>query len=63
MKLTSGSGKVTVFSEKEKAEAPLALVGEHLEARGNFKTAAGTRVLAEVSLNGKPAVAARFTLK
>lgn len=63
MKLTSGSGKVTVFNGNEKTEAPLALVGEKLEARGSFKVGAGAKVLAEVSLNGKPAVAARFTLK
>ena len=43
--------------------APLALVGDKLEAKGDFKVAPGTKVLAEVSLNGKPAVAARFTLK
>lgn len=63
MKLTSGSGKVTVFNGNEKTEAPLALVGEKLEAKGSFKVGAGAKVLAEVSLNGKPAVAARFTLK
>jgi hypothetical protein len=63
MKLTSGTGKVTVFNGAEKTEAPLALVGDKLEAKGNFKVAPGTKVLAEVSLNGKPAVAARFTLK
>jgi len=63
MKLTSGSGKVTVFNGSEKTEASLALAGDKLEAKGTFKVAAGTRVLAEVSLNGKPTVAARFTLK
>jgi hypothetical protein len=63
LKLTSASGKVTVFNGSEKTEAPLALAGDKLEAKGSFKVAAGTRVLAEVSLNGKPAVAARFTLK
>ena len=63
MKVTSGSGKVTVFNGKESQEAPLALVGERLEAKGPFKVAPGTKVLAEVSLNGKPAVSARFTLK
>ena len=63
MKLTSGSGKVTVFNGNEKAEAPLALVGEKLEAKGSFKIAPGTKVLADVAINGKPAVAARFTLK
>jgi len=63
MKLTSGSGKVTVFNGADKTEATLALVGEKLEAKGSFKIAAGTKVLAEVSVNGKAAVAARFTLK
>lgn len=63
MKLSSGTGKVTVFNGKEKTEAPLTLAGDKLEAKGSFKFAAGTKVLAEVSLNGKPAVSARFTLK
>jgi hypothetical protein len=63
MKVTSASGKVTVFNGNEKTEAPLVLAGDKLEAKGSFKVVPGTKVLAEVSLNGKPAVAARFTLK
>lgn len=63
MKLTSASGKVTVFNGNDKTEAPLALVGDKLEAKGSFKLGAGTKVLADVAVNGKPAVAARFTLK
>lgn len=63
LKLTSGTGKVTVFNGNEKMEAPLSLVGDRLEAKGAFKVAAGTKVLADVTLNGKPPVAARFTLK
>ena len=63
MKLTSGSGKVTVFNGNNKTEAPLALVGDKLEAKGSFKVGAGTKVLVEVSLNGKPAASARFALK
>ena len=63
MKLTSATGKVTVFNGNDKTEAPLALVGDKLEAKGAFKVAPGATVLAEVALNGKPAVAARFTLK
>lgn len=62
-KLTSGSGKVTVYNGAESKDAPLTLSGDKLEAKGPFKIAPGTKVLAEVSLNGKPAVAARFTLK
>lgn len=63
MKLTSVTGKVTVFNGNDKPEAPLALAGDKLEAKGSFKVGAGTKVLADVALNGKPAVAARFTLK
>jgi hypothetical protein len=63
MKVTSATGKVTVFNGNEKTEAPVTLVGERLEAKGTFKVAAGTKVLADVAINGKPAVAARFTMK
>lgn len=63
MKLTSATGKVTVFNGSDKTEAPLALAGDKLEAKGSFKVGAGTKVLAEVALNGKPAASARFTLK
>jgi hypothetical protein len=63
MKVTSASGKVTVFNGNDKTEAPLTLVGDKLEAKGSFKIAPGTKVLAEAAVNGKPAVAARFTLK
>ena len=63
MKLTTATGRVTVFNGSDKTEAPLALAGDKLEAKGSFKVGAGTKVLAEVALNGKPAVSARFTLK
>lgn len=63
MKLTSAGGKVTVFNGNDKVEAPLVLVGDLVEAHGNFKVGPGTKVLVEVALNGKPAVAARFALK
>lgn len=63
MKLSSASGKVMVFNGADKSEAPLVLVGDKLEAKGSFKVGAGAKALAELSLNGKPAVAARFTLK
>jgi hypothetical protein len=63
LKLSSASGKVTVFNGNDKTEASLALVGDKLEAKGSFKLGAGTKVLADLTVNGKPAVAARFTLK
>jgi hypothetical protein len=37
MKLTSATGKVTVFNGNDKTEAPLALIGDKLEAKGSFK--------------------------
>ena len=63
MKLASATGHVVVFNGTDQTVAPLALVGDKLEAKGSFKIAAGTKVLADVVLNGKPAVSARFTLK
>ena len=63
MKLTSATGKVTVFNGNDKTEAPLVLAGDKLEAKGSFKVGPGVKVLAEASVNGKPAVSARFTLK
>ena len=43
MKLTSATGKVTVFNGSEKTEAPLALVGDKLEAKGSFKVVPAPR--------------------
>lgn len=63
MKIASATGKVTVFNGNDKTEATLALAGDKLEVKGSFKVGTGTKVLADVALNGKPAVAARFTLK
>ena len=50
MAVTSATRKATVYSGSEKTEAPLALVGGKLEAKGNFKIAAGTKVLVETSV-------------
>ena len=63
LKLTSGSGKVTVYNGNDKTEAPLTLVGDRLEAKGSFKVGAGAKVLVELALNGKPAVSTRFPLQ
>lgn len=63
MKITYATGKVTVFNGNDKVEAPLALSGDKLEAKGTFKVGAGAKVLVELSLNGKPSVSTRITLK
>lgn len=62
MKITSASGKVTVFNGNEKVEAPLALSGDKLEAKGSFKVVAGTKVVVVVLATGKSSTA-RFVLK
>jgi len=40
-KLTSATGKVTVFNGNDKTEAPLALAGDKLEAKGTLHHAPG----------------------
>lgn len=58
------SAKVTLLNGSEKTEVNLAPAGENkLEAKGTFKVDKGTKVVAVVSLQGKPAQSVRFTLK
>ena len=60
---TGMTGKLTVLNGSARSEAELVAAGDKLEAKGSFKVGAGTKVLADVALNGKPAITARFTLK
>lgn len=58
------SAKLTLLSGTEKSEAVLAPAGDgKLEAKGSFKVAAGTKVVALVTLPGKKAANVRFALK
>jgi hypothetical protein len=58
------SGKVTLLNGADKTEATLAPAGDNkLEAKGAFKVAPGTKVVAAVTLAGKPAVNVRFAIK
>ena len=43
MKLSSATGKVTVFNGNDKTEAPLALAGDKLEARAASRSAPAPR--------------------
>jgi hypothetical protein len=61
--IKSGSAKLTMLSGTEKTEVQLPLVGDRLEAKGSFKVGKGTKVVAVVTVNGKPPVTARFELK
>ena len=61
---TGGSASITLMSGAEKATVKLEPAGENrFEAKGTFKVAAGTKVLAAVNLPGKKAQQVRFTLK
>lgn len=58
------SAKVTLLNGGEKTEANLVPAGENkLEAKGNFRVEKGTKVVAVVSLAGKPAQSVRFVVK
>ncbi|GIZ51914.1 hypothetical protein [Noviherbaspirillum aridicola] len=61
---TGATGKATLLNGSEKTEVNLAPAGENrLEAKGTFKVDKGTKVVAVVSLQGKPAQSVRFTVK
>lgn len=58
------SAKLTLLNGTEKSEAVLAPAGEgKLEAKGAFKVAPGTKVVALVTLPGKKAANVRFAVK
>lgn len=55
---------LSLTSGNDKANAKLEPAGENkLEAKGTFKVAPGTRVLATITLEGKKPQQVRFTLK
>lgn len=60
--VSQASAKLTLLSGADKQEVELKPVGNKLEAKGSFKVAANTKVVAVVSLAGKSA-SARFVLK
>lgn len=58
------TAKVTLLNGSDKTEATLASAGENkLEAKGSYKVEKGTKVVAVVTLQGKPAQSVRFTVK
>lgn len=60
--VSKGSAKLTLLAGTDKQEVELKPAGNKLEAKGNFKVAANTKVVAIVSLAGKSSTA-RFVLK
>lgn len=61
--VTNGSAKLTLLSGTDKQEVELKPAGDRLESKGSFKVGAGTKLVAVVTLPGKPSTTARFTLK
>lgn len=58
------SGTLTLLAGKDKANATLVPAGDNrLEAKGTFKVAPGTRVVATINLPGHKPEQVRFTLK
>ena len=61
--VSKASAKLTLLTGAEKQEVELKPAGDKLEATGTFKVGPGTKVVALVSIAGKPAGTVRFALK
>ena len=62
--LDGASAKLTLLNGSEKTEATLSPAGEgKLQAKGSFKVAPGTKVVALVTVPGKKAANVRFAVK
>jgi hypothetical protein len=61
--VSKASAKLTLLNGTEKQEVELKPAGDKLEATGTFKVSPGTKVVAVLTNNGKPAGTARFALK
>ena len=61
--VAKASAKLTLLSGAEKQEVELKPAGDKREATGTFKVGPGTKVVALVTIAGKPAGTVRFALK
>ena len=61
--VSRATAKLTLLSGTEKQEVELKPAGDKLEATGTFKVGPGTKVVALVTIAGKPAGTVRFALK
>ena len=61
--VSKASAKLTLLNGAEKQELQLTPVADSLQAAGSFKVGPGTKVVAVVTMGGKPAGTVRFALK
>ena len=61
--ISKATAKLTLLSGTEKQEVELKPAGDKLEATGTYKVGPGTKVVALVTIAGKPAGTVRFALK
>jgi hypothetical protein len=61
--VSKASARLTLLSGADKQALELKPVGDKLEATGAFKVGPGTKVVALVTIAGKPAGTVRFALK
>lgn len=61
--VSRASAKLTLLTGTEKQEVELKPAGDKLEASGVFKVGPGTKVIALVTIAGKPPGTVRFALK
>ena len=60
----AATGKLTMLTGSQKSEASLMPAGENkLEAKGKFDVKVGTKVIAIITFEGKPATSVRFEIK
>ena len=61
--VAKASAKLTLLAGTDKQDIELKPARDRLEATGSFKTAAGTKAVVVLRMDGKPASTARFTLR
>ena len=61
--VAKASAKLTLLAGTDKQEVELKPAGDRLEATGSFKTAAGTKAVVVLRMEGRPVSTARFTLR
>ena len=60
--VSKATAKVTLLTGTDKQEVELKPVGDKLEATGSFKVVPGTKAVAVLTVDGKPAIV-RFAIK